>query len=247
MKRAVFIFLIIFAFTILSYEEAKAGRIVVTAEVIKIEEHPPYLVYQPPPDDVLLEEQRDFYTVSATITLRTEEGDVNVPLEYRETGYITIPINHRAWELLKDKGINIKIGDIVRINYFGPTNEWEATARLKKVATIIERIRTTASEKLRIASEQAKTQLPKAITFAKLGQIKEAIDIYLSIPEEVWTPDNIPLWNDRNDLLQALEPYVQQHITNAKSLEAKGQYRDALKEYAEALVKKFVSRGRISY
>jgi tetratricopeptide (TPR) repeat protein len=211
MKRAVFV-LIIFAFILTNYGEAEpALKVVVTGEVIKIKEHSRFPTFTGKTGPA--------FFASVTITLGTEKGD------------ITLPVWEGAWWHLRG---DIKIGDIVSVVYTEPSDDWEKSL-FQTVIVSIER--TSAEEKARIIAskkvEQAKAQLPEAITLAKLGQIKEAIDIYLSIPEEVLTPDNIPLWNDRNDLLQALKPYVQQHKDSAKSLEAKGQYKEALNECAE--------------
>lgn len=223
MKRAFFI-LIIFAFTILGYEEVGARRwtkrwVNVTGTVINIKEQAPFLAIGRPSagemsqfSGKVLDMLLDFWTARGTITLRTEKGD------------ITLPVNHRVWDS------EIKIDDIVSVRYVDYYVTTEGTWPLQIVVGM-ERIRTRTAEKIRIAS----AQLPEAIAYAKLGKTKEAIDIYLDIPEEVLTPNNIPLWNDRNALLQTLKPYVQTRKDNAKSLELKGQYKEALNEYAEAL------------
>jgi len=226
MKRAMLV-LIIFVFIILSYKVGWGTRMNVTGEVIAIKEQLPFLVTPCQTKDEI-----DFYTARGTITLRIEKvlyAGREITLS-TEKNIITLPVNHKAW--VGYPYSQIKIGDIVSVDFFSLA--WDENEVVRRgfrgdeIATIIKIIRT-ASE------EQAKAQLPKAITLAKLGQIKEAIDIYRSIPEEVWIPDNIPLWNERSDLFQALKPYVQQHKTNAKSFETKGRYREALNEYAEAL------------
>ena len=65
--------------------------------------------------------------------------------------------------------------------------------------------------------------------------MKEAVNIYFSIPEEGLSPKNIPLMKDRMVLLQTFKPIVKEHRDQAKSLESKGQYKEALSELSEAL------------
>lgn len=204
MKRAMFIFLIIFAFAILNYEDVTAQE-----ELRGLE---------------------GWFYVDSSGSVYTLSGAIQKPRSffanrcfdtYGPQGYVT------TWCYGSDgwakKGVP------------GPLFKRMAADAPGAAERRLRFVEEEKKEKLRIASEQAKAQLPKVILLAKLGQTKEAIDIYLSIPEEVWTPNNIPLWNDRNDLLQALKPYVQQHKDNAKSLESKGQYKEALNEYAEGL------------
>jgi tetratricopeptide (TPR) repeat protein len=75
----------------------------------------------------------------------------------------------------------------------------------------------------------------EAPAYAKQGQIKEAVNVYLSIPEEEISPKNIPLMNDRMALLQTFKPFVKERRDKARSFESMGQYKEALSELLEAL------------
>jgi tetratricopeptide (TPR) repeat protein len=75
----------------------------------------------------------------------------------------------------------------------------------------------------------------EATAMARQGNIKEAGDIYFSIPENEMTPNNVPLMADRAALLQIFKPLVKDHRDKASSFETKGQYKEALLELSEAL------------
>ncbi|MCJ7524587.1 MAG: tetratricopeptide repeat protein [Candidatus Aminicenantes bacterium] len=75
----------------------------------------------------------------------------------------------------------------------------------------------------------------EATAYAKQGKMKEAENIYYSIPEEELSPKNISLMDDRMALLQLFKPLVGEHRGKARSLEAQGQYQEALIELSEAL------------
>ena len=75
----------------------------------------------------------------------------------------------------------------------------------------------------------------EATAYAKQGKTTEAVDIYLSIPEEEISSKNIPLMNDRMALLQTFKPIVKEHRDKAKSFQSQGQYKEALSELSEAL------------
>jgi tetratricopeptide (TPR) repeat protein len=78
-------------------------------------------------------------------------------------------------------------------------------------------------------------RLLEATAYAKQGKTKEAVNVYLSIPEEDMSPNYIPQANDRTALLEIFKPSVKEHSGKAKSFELKEQYKEALSEYSEAL------------
>ena len=78
-------------------------------------------------------------------------------------------------------------------------------------------------------------RLLEALAYSKMGDLKKSFDIYTSIPEEYLQSKNVFRQQFRNVVLESLAPYVEDKKKSAKSLEAKGQYRDALKEYVEIL------------
>jgi len=75
----------------------------------------------------------------------------------------------------------------------------------------------------------------EAIAYAKSGDMKKAVEIYSSIPEDYLVSKNALRQSYKKALLESLKSYAKTRKDSAKSLEAKGQYREALKEYAEAL------------
>jgi len=78
-------------------------------------------------------------------------------------------------------------------------------------------------------------RLLEALAYSKMGDLKKSLDIYTSIPEDYLQTKNVFHQQFRNAVLESLKPYVDNKKETAKSLEAKGQYREALKEYEELL------------
>jgi len=81
----------------------------------------------------------------------------------------------------------------------------------------------------------ASARLLEATAYARQGNASEAVGIYAALGEEQFPPGNAPLMAERAALLQALTPYVRERRDRAKSLESRGQYREALAELSEAL------------
>ena len=109
-------------------------------------------------------------------------------------------------------------------------------ARLSLGATYLDRGQYDESIKLLSQiKDSAVARLLEATAYAKQGKTKEAINIYLSIPEEKLSPKDVPLMNDRMVLLQTFKPIVKEHRDKATSLESKGQEKEALTELSEAL------------
>ena len=75
----------------------------------------------------------------------------------------------------------------------------------------------------------------ESIAYSKLGDTKKALEIYGSIPEDYLASKRAPRQSYKKALLESLRPYVNARKESAKLLEGKGQYREALKEYAELL------------
>jgi tetratricopeptide (TPR) repeat protein len=78
-------------------------------------------------------------------------------------------------------------------------------------------------------------RLLEATAYAKQGKAKEAAAIYFAVPEEDWSPKNIPQTEDRAALLQTFKPLVKEYRDRAASYESKGQNKEALAELSEAL------------
>lgn len=109
-------------------------------------------------------------------------------------------------------------------------------ARLSLGAAYLDRGKNDEAIKLLSQVKDNPTaRILEATAYAKQGKTKEAVDVYLSIPEEEISPKNVPLMNDRMVLLQTFKPIVKEHRDKARSFESKGQYKEALSELSEAL------------
>ncbi|MFZ5996460.1 MAG: tetratricopeptide repeat protein [Nitrospirota bacterium] len=77
--------------------------------------------------------------------------------------------------------------------------------------------------------------LLKATAYAKNGGYKKAVEIYSSVPEDYLSSKSVLRQSQKKALLESLKPYIDNKKDTAKSLETKGQYREALNEYTEVL------------
>ncbi len=75
----------------------------------------------------------------------------------------------------------------------------------------------------------------EATARAKLGDMKKAVEIIGSIPEDYFASQKATYRQSYKRPLESLKPYVNAKRDSARSFEAKGQYGEALKEYAELL------------
>ncbi|MBC7363940.1 MAG: tetratricopeptide repeat protein [Candidatus Aminicenantes bacterium] len=93
------------------------------------------------------------------------------------------------------------------------------------------------TEALRILSGSKDNfdRLLEALAYSKMGDLKHSLDIYTSLPEEYLQSQNAFHRLFREAVLESLTPYLENKKESARSLEAGGQYSDALKEYAELL------------
>lgn len=115
-------------------------------------------------------------------------------------------------------------------------NSSDAPIQLSLGAAYLDRGQYDESIKLLSPIKDNSTaRLLEATAYAKQGKMKEAENVYLSIPEEEIDPNNIPQAHDRMALLQTFKPIVKEHRDNARSLESKGQYKEALSEFSAAL------------
>ncbi len=78
-------------------------------------------------------------------------------------------------------------------------------------------------------------RLLEATAHARKGDYQKAIDLYASIPEERLSPKHVPIWANRNALLEALRPYRDTKRQEAEGLKAEGRYREALRALGEAM------------
>jgi len=71
--------------------------------------------------------------------------------------------------------------------------------------------------------------------YARVGKFNEAVSVYKNIPEDYLITKSVLRTNAINNLYTALKPYKDSMMQSVKDLEAKGQYREAIKEYANLL------------
>jgi tetratricopeptide (TPR) repeat protein len=79
------------------------------------------------------------------------------------------------------------------------------------------------------------SKLLLATAYAKDGKFNEAVSVYKNIPEDYLITKSVLRTNAINNLYTALKPYKDSMMQSVKALEAKGQYREAIKEYANLL------------
>jgi len=94
------------------------------------------------------------------------------------------------------------------------------------------------TEAIKILSSIQETpfgRLLEALAYSKMGDLKKSFDIYTLIPEDYLQTKSVFRQQFIDAALESLKPYIDNKKEAAKSLEAKGQYSDALKEYAELL------------
>jgi tetratricopeptide (TPR) repeat protein len=93
----------------------------------------------------------------------------------------------------------------------------------------------TEAIKILSGTKNSFDRLLEALAYSKMGDLKKSLDTYTSIPEDYLQTKNVFHQQFRNAVLESLKPYVDNKKAAAKSLEAKGQYRGALKEYEELI------------
>jgi tetratricopeptide (TPR) repeat protein len=79
------------------------------------------------------------------------------------------------------------------------------------------------------------SKLLLATAYAKDGKFNEAVSVYKNIPEDYLITKSVLRNNAINTLYTALKPYKNSMMQSVKALEAKGQYKEAIKEYANLI------------
>ncbi len=79
------------------------------------------------------------------------------------------------------------------------------------------------------------SKLLLATANAKAGKFNEALSVYKNIPENYLITKSVLRNNAINTLYNALKPYKDSMMQSVKALEAKGRYKEAIKEYANLL------------
>jgi len=94
------------------------------------------------------------------------------------------------------------------------------------------------NEAIKILSSIQETpfgRLLEALAYSKMGDLKKSFDIYTLIPEDYLQTKSVFCQQFIDAALESLKPYIDNKKEAAKSFQAKGQYSEALKEYAELL------------
>jgi len=79
------------------------------------------------------------------------------------------------------------------------------------------------------------SKLLLATAYAKAGKFNEAVSVYKNIPEDYLITKSVLRTNAINNLYTALKLYKDSMMQSVKTLEAKGQYKEAIKEYENLL------------
>jgi len=129
--------------------------------------------------------------------------------------------------------LEVALQDAEKAYALDSANDW---ARFSRGAAYLDQGQyDDASKLLAQVKDSPRARILEATAYAKERKMKEAEDIYTSIPEEELSPKNVPLMNDRMALLQIFKPIVREHRDKARSFAAQGQYQEALFELSEAL------------
>lgn len=75
----------------------------------------------------------------------------------------------------------------------------------------------------------------EATAYAQQGNLTQAVAIYSLIPEEKFSPKDVPLQSDRSALLKALKPLHTSKMQHVATLKEQGRYNEALKELGTTL------------
>jgi len=95
--------------------------------------------------------------------------------------------------------------------------------------------KTDEALKILAASKDNFDRLLEALAYSKMGDLKKSMETYTSLPEEYLSSKDALRQQFKNAVLESLVPYVEDKKAHARSLEVKGKYRDAIKEYAELI------------
>jgi len=79
------------------------------------------------------------------------------------------------------------------------------------------------------------SKLLVATACARAGKFNEAVSVYKNIPEDYLITKSVLRNNAINTLYTSLKPYKDSMMQSVKALEAKGRYKEAIKEYANLL------------
>lgn len=124
--------------------------------------------------------------------------------------------------------------DAERANLIDPNND---SAKEALGATYLDKGKY--NDVIKILSNTSKDnyfgRILEATAYAKTNGYKKAVEIYSTIPEDYLASKSALRQSYKKTLLESLMPYVKIKKEIAKSLEANGQYREALNEYVEAL------------
>jgi len=97
-----------------------------------------------------------------------------------------------------------------------------------------------------IQSDGSFARILEAAAYAKSGDMKRAVEIYSSIPEDFLSRKDAFIQSYRNALFISFKPYINAQKVQAMSLiKTKGQYKEALNAYVEVLKVADVNEAKV--
>ncbi|MCX7817574.1 MAG: PDZ domain-containing protein [Syntrophales bacterium] len=120
--------------------------------------------------------------------------------------------------------------DVERSYSLDPTGKWA-----KRAMAFLHLERGNFNEALRVLPERKDVidMIIEVVSYAKLGDMKRASDIYSNLLEDSFEAKGRFLERHLALAHDSLKPYAEGKLKIAKENESKGKYKEALKEYAE--------------
>lgn len=173
------------------------------------------------------------------VTLTIERKGLDKPLEkvvtrgkiiYKEAATY---FGMRGFLYAVKKDLNQFFKDAEEAYSLDPNKTWPK--RALSLAYIIKNNKIEETLKLLSTCRENFDQLLEALAYAKMGELKKSAEVYSGLPEEYLLSKSVFRQHFKRAVLESLIPYKENKKENVKSLESKGKYREALKEYEELL------------
>jgi len=174
------------------------------------------------------------------VVFAIERKDLDKPIEKTLTREVIVlkggaPLLSFRSLCYREKGdLESAFKDAEKAYSLNPVDEWAKSAMA--LAYIDKGRYNDALNILSTIKDSPFDRMLEATARAKLGDMKKAVEIYSSIPEDYLASQKATYRQSyKRALLESLKPYVNAKKDSARSLEARRQYGEALKEYAELL------------
>ncbi len=172
-----------------------------------------------------------------TITIEREGLDKPVEKTIKRQKILTEnlagPLGMRSLLYIVKGDYEKAINDSEMAYSLNPNNTWSKSA--KSYSYIIAGKPEEAIKILSSIKDSPFDRLLECLAYSKKGDLKKSAEIYASIPEDYLLSKNALRQYFKNAVLNSLISYVETKKESVKNLETKGQYREALKEYADLL------------